>query len=73
MEAVVTSLGVVLAASIPALIVDRRNRSIKTTLGTKNGQGDVVQMLERIHAWTLRHEGRHDVLEHQIDELRRGK
>lgn len=73
MEAVVTSAGVVLAASIPALLANRRNKAIKDTLGTKNGQGDVVAMLEHIKAWTLKHEGRHDLLEQQINDLRSGK
>lgn len=73
MEAAVTAAGVVLAATIPALITRRSNKAIKTTLGTKNGQGDVVAMLEHLKAWTQRHEGRHDVLEQQINDLRSGK
>lgn len=73
----IAGVATVAAASIPALFTHRRSardvRSIKDTLGTKNGQGDVVAMLEHLKAWTIRHEGRHDVLERQIDDLRNGK
>lgn len=51
----------------------REVRAIKDTLGTKNGQGDVVAMLEHLKAWTLKHEGRHDRLEEQVDRLSRGE
>lgn len=34
-------------------------REIKQTLGTQNGQGNVVEMLEFLKTWALNHEIRH--------------
>jgi hypothetical protein len=60
----------IVAASIGAaglvastLLNTRRAKRIETSLGTKNGQGSAIEMLEHLKAWTIRHEGRHDLLE----------
>lgn len=52
-----------------AYITTSRTKRIEATLGQKNGQGNVIEMLEHLKEWTDRHQGRHDLLERQLDNI----
>jgi len=56
--------------SIQAWIMTRRQKRMEDTLGHKNGQGNVVEMLEHLKAWTQRHEGIHEHLEGELPRRR---
>lgn len=46
---------------------NKRAKKLEKNIGESNGQGNVIEMLEYLKAWTIRHEGRHDLLESQWD------
>lgn len=46
--AVIGAVAVVLAAGIPSLMAFFASRKNRQTLGTKNGNGSVIDMLERL-------------------------
>lgn len=48
-------------------IQSNKHKKVANTLGEQNGS-TIVEKLDCIHAWTLRHEGRHDILEREWEE-----
>lgn len=59
--------GLIVSTWIQSHRTKKVTSAIGETLGEKNGS-TIVEKLDCIHAWTLRHEGRHDILERDWDE-----
>lgn len=47
-----------------------KTKKVSNILGEKNGS-TIVEKLDEIHDWTKRHEGRHDILEHDWETFKR--